>query len=124
MIAKALRRSCWIVLVCLALAAPRAIAQDAAAVSPKVVKVKLENDRVRVLEAISNPGDKEGWHSHPATVVYVVTGGKLRISTPDGKSNDVEFKSGDVLYRAPVTHSAENIGTTQLHVIIVELKTP
>jgi quercetin dioxygenase-like cupin family protein len=124
MIAIALRRSCWLLLVCLALVVTRAAAQDAAAVSPKVVKVKLENDRVRVLEAISNPGDREGWHSHPATVVYVVAGGKLRISTPDGKSSDVEFKTGDTLYRAPVTHSAENIGNTQLHVIIVELKTP
>ena len=124
MIAKALRRSCWIVLVCLALVAPRATAQDAAAVTPKVVKVTLENDRVRVLNYISDPGDKEGWHSHPAMVVYVVTGGTLRISTPDGKSNDVEFKTGDVLYRAPITHSTENIGKTQLHAILVELKTP
>jgi beta-alanine degradation protein BauB len=124
MIAKALRQSCWIVLVCLALVVTRASAQDAAAVTPQVVKVKLDNDRVRVLEAISNPGDKEDWHSHPATIVYVVAGGKLRISTRDGKSNDVEFKTGDTLYRPPVTHSALNIGTTQLHVIIVELKTP
>ncbi len=124
MIAKALRRSCWIVLVCLALVVTRATAQDAAAVTPQVVKVKLDNDHVRVLEAISNPGDKEDWHSHPATVVYVVSGGKLRISTRDGKSNDVEFKTGDTLYRPPVTHSALNIGTTQLHVIIVEMKTP
>ena len=68
-------------------------AQDAATVTPKVVKVKLENDRVRVLEFISDPGDKEGWHSHPAFVVYVVTGGTLRINTPDGKSSDVEFKT-------------------------------
>ena len=99
-------------------------AQDAAAVTPKVVKVKLENDRVRVLEFISDPGDREGWHSHPAFVVYVVTGGTLRINTPDGKSNEVEFKDGDIRYREPVTHTTENIGKTQLHAIIVELETP
>jgi quercetin dioxygenase-like cupin family protein len=98
--------------------------QDAATVTPRVVKVKLENDRVRVLEFISDPGDKEGWHSHPAFVVYVVTGGTLRINTPDGKSNDVEFKPGDIRYREPVTHTTENIGKTQLHAIIVELETP
>jgi quercetin dioxygenase-like cupin family protein len=99
-------------------------AQDAAAVTPKVVKVKFENDRVRVLEFISDPGDREGWHFHPAFVVYVVTGGTLRINTPDGKSNDVEFKHGDIRYREPVTHTTENIGKTQLHAIIVELETP
>ncbi|HEX4960701.1 MAG TPA: cupin domain-containing protein [Thermoanaerobaculia bacterium] len=97
-------------------------AQDAEKASPKVVKLKLENERVRVLEAVSNPGDKENMHSHPANIVYVVEGGKLRITTPDGKSKDVEFKTGDTLWREPVTHAAENIGTTRVHVIIVELK--
>lgn len=99
-------------------------AQDAATVTPKVVKVKLENDRVRVLDYISAPGDKEGWHTHPAFVVYIVTGGMLRIKTPDGKSREEEFKSGDIRYREPVTHTTENIGNTTLHAIIVELVTP
>ena len=99
-------------------------APDAATVTPKIVKVKLENDGVRVLEFISDPGDKEGWHSHPAFVVYVVTGGTLRINTPDGESNDVERKTGDILLREPVTHTTENIGKTQLHAIIVELEMP
>ena len=98
-------------------------AQDAAAVTPKVVQIKLENDRVRVLEYISEPGDKEDWHFHPAFVVYVVNGGTLRISTPDGKSYDEEFKPGDIRYREPVTHATENIGKTVLHAIIVELET-
>jgi mannose-6-phosphate isomerase-like protein (cupin superfamily) len=102
----------------------RLLAQDAAQVSPKVVKVKFENERVRVLETVSNPGDKELQHSHPANILYVIAGGKLRITTADGKTNDVEFKTGDTLWREPVTHSAENIGTTQLHAIIVELKKP
>ena len=99
-------------------------AQDAATVTPKVVKVKLENDHVRVLEFISDPGDKEGWHTHPAFVVYIVTGGTLRITTRDGKSSDVELKTGDIRYREPVTHTTENIGKTRLHAIIVELEMP
>ena len=102
----------------------RANAQDAAIVTPKVVKVKLENDRVRVLEFVSDPGDKEDWHTHPAFVVYVVSGGTLRISTPDGRSDDVEFETGDIRFREPVTHTTENIGKTRLHAIIVELATP
>ncbi len=104
------------------LSARAAAGQDAAAVSPTVVKVKFANARVRVLETISHPGDHEGWHSHPANIVYVIAGGKLRITTPDGKSNEVEFKTGDTLYRDPVIHAAENIGTTTLHAIIVELE--
>src|SRR5262249_35789724 len=99
-------------------------AQDAATVTPKVVQVKLENERVRVLEYRSEPGDKEAWHTHPAFVVYVVSGGKLHIRTPDGQSSDVEFHGGDIRWRDPVTHATENVGKTTLHAILVELKTP
>jgi quercetin dioxygenase-like cupin family protein len=100
------------------------LAMDAPTATPKVVKTKFENDHVRVLEFISDPGDKEGLHFHPAFVVYVVTGGTLRITNPDGKIDDVEFKDGDIRYREPVTHTTENIGKTQLRAIIVELKKP
>jgi quercetin dioxygenase-like cupin family protein len=108
----------------LGLAASGLFAQDAEKVSPKIVKLKLENERVRVLETVSHPGDTEGMHSHPANIVYVIAGGKLRITTPDGKSKDVEFKTGATLWREPVTHAAVNIGTTVLHAIIVELRQP
>jgi beta-alanine degradation protein BauB len=107
-----------------ALVVTPATVRDAVTVTPKVVKVKLENDRVRVLEFVSNPGDKEDWHFHPPFVTYVLNGGTLRITTPDGKSSDVEFKTGDTLDRPPGTHATENIGKTQLHAILFELKTP
>lgn len=99
-------------------------AQDAEKATPNVVKLKLENERVRVLETLSNPGDKENMHSHPQNVVFVIAGGKLRITTADGKTSEVEFKAGDTIWREPVTHKAENIGSTQFHAIIVELKQP
>jgi beta-alanine degradation protein BauB len=95
--------------------------RDAAAVTPKVAKVRLENDRVRVLEFVSDPGDKEDWHFHPASVVYVLSGGTLRICTPDGECDDVEFTAGEVLFRGPRTHTTENVGKTRLHAILVEL---
>lgn len=95
---------------------------DAANATPKVVEVKLENDRVRVLEFVSNPGDREGWHFHPSFVVYIVTGGTLRMTTPDEKSEDVEFTAGEIRFREPLTHATENVGNTRLHAIIVELK--
>ena len=99
-------------------------AQDPAQVNAKLVKVKLENARVRVLEAVLQPGDKENLHSHPAYVTYVVAGGKIRNHTADGKSTEAELKTGEVLYRDPVTHWAENIGTTTIRVVLVELKNP
>jgi quercetin dioxygenase-like cupin family protein len=97
-------------------------AQDAAQVNAKFVKVRLENPRVRVLESALEPGDKEQLHSHPAYVTYVVAGGKIRNHTADGKATEAELKTGDVLYRDAITHWAENIGTTTIRVVLVELK--
>src|SRR2546421_10160155 len=99
-----------------------ASAQDPAVVNSNTIKIKFENDRVRVLEATLPPGVKEAVHSHPAYVIYVLEGGKFRNYASDGKTTEGELKTGEVLYRDPLTHAAENIGTTTMHLILVELK--
>ena len=99
-------------------------AQDPAVVNARSIRVKLENSRVRVLEATLKPGDKEQLHSHPAYVIYVIAGGKVRNHNVDGKTTETEFATGDIIYRDPLTHWAENIGTTTMHLILVELKNP
>src|SRR5947209_20280608 len=102
--------------------ATRASAQDPAVVNSKTIRVKFENDRIRVLEATLPPGVKEQVHSHPAYVIYVLEGGKVRNFTSDGKTTEAELKTGEVIYREPLTHAAENIGNTTMHMILVELK--
>ena len=99
-----------------------AAAQDPAVVNANTIKVKFENDKVRVLEANLSPGVKEQVHSHPAYVIYVLEGGKYRNYASDGKTSEGELKTGEVLYRDPLTHAAENIGNTTMHMILVELK--
>jgi quercetin dioxygenase-like cupin family protein len=98
-------------------------AQDPAVVQSSTVKIKFENEKVRVLEAELPAGVKEKVHSHPAYVIYVLAGGKVRNYAADGKTTESEMKTGEVLYREPLTHAAENIGNTRLHLILVELKT-
>lgn len=97
-------------------------AQDPAVVNAKTIRIKFENDRVRVLEATLPPGTKEQVHSHPAYVIYVVEGGRYRNYAADGKITEGTFNSGEVIYRDPLTHAAENIGDTPMHFILVELK--
>jgi quercetin dioxygenase-like cupin family protein len=99
-----------------------AYAQDPAAVNSKTIHVRFENDRVRVLEAILPPGTKEQVHSHPANVIYVLEGGRYRNYAADGKITEGTLQTGEVIYRDPLTHAAENIGDTPLHLILVELK--
>ncbi len=96
--------------------------QDPAVVNAKTIRVTLENDRVRVLEAVLQPGDKEQLHNHPAYVFYVLEGGTMRNHLPDGKTSDSKLEAGQVFFREPLTHWAENIGTTTVRVVLVELK--
>jgi quercetin dioxygenase-like cupin family protein len=99
-----------------------ACGQDPAVVNSKTIRVRFENDRVRVLEAILPPGSKEQVHSHPAYVIYVLAGGRYRNYAADGKITEGTFQTGDVIYRDPLTHAAENIGDKPMHFILVELK--
>lgn len=96
--------------------------QDPLLVNSKTIVLKLENARVRVLEATLKPGDKEKLHSHPAYLLYVIEGGKVRNHATDGTVSDAELKTGDVIYREPLTHWAENIGDTTIRLELVELK--
>ena len=96
--------------------------QDPVTVNAKTIVVKLDNPRVRVLDVTLKPGEKEKTHSHPAYVVYIIEGGKVRNHASDGAVVEAEFKAGDVLYRDPLTHWAENIGNTTIRLMLVELK--
>ena len=96
--------------------------QDPLVVNSKTIALKFENSKVRVLEATLKPGDKEKTHSHPAYVIYVIQGGKTRSHAADGTVSEAEFKTGEVIYRDPLTHWAENIGDTTIKLELVELK--
>jgi quercetin dioxygenase-like cupin family protein len=74
------------------------------------------------MEATLKPGAKEHLHSHPSSIVYVLTGGKVRSHAQDGTVSETTYTAGQTLYREPLTHWAENVGTTTIHLLVVELK--
>ena len=100
------------------------VEQDPAKVNSKYLTVKLDNDRVRVFETTLKPGEKEAVHSHPASIAYVIEGGKFRNYAPDGTVSEAELRAGDTVYRDALTHAAENIGKTTIRLVLVELKGP
>ena len=98
-------------------------AQDPVVVASNVYKsVLLENERVRVIEVSFKPGESAPTHSHPEHFVYVIAGGKLKITNSEGKVLDAELKNGDVLWLPAETHSAVNTGDTEIRLIVNELK--
>lgn len=112
-----------VLLACLTwgFAAKTTMAQDLSTFSQGAVML-LENDRVRVSEATRHPGEKEPMHTHPAYVAYFFSPCKVKITFPDGKTKDKEFKAGEVMWSDGVTHAVEIVGTTDQHVLLIELK--
>jgi len=100
--------------------APVLVAQDVMQSGARHLKVLAEDDRVRVLELAPKKGDKTAVHSHPYSVLYVVKGGRIRSTLPDGSTKVSELKSGEVLLRQPVTHSDEALD--DLKAVLIEIK--
>ena len=98
------------------------MAQDPVTLYPGNYKVLIENDRVRVLDFRLRKGDHEDFHMHPAHVLYVLEPFKIMFRLPGGKTAVREAKAGDVLYSDAVMHSPTNIGDTDAHGILIELK--
>lgn len=95
---------------------------DPVAISPQLYSVRFENDRVRVLEYRLKPGGKEPMHSHPPGVVFALADATVKTTLADGTVVAYPSHAGEVLWRDAVTHSAENVGTTEAHYYAVELK--
>ncbi len=96
------------------------LGQDAMRYGVKHLKVLAEDEKARVLKYTPERGDKTPMHSHPSTVVYVLKGGRVRFTMPDGSTRDGELKTGDALLRPPVTHADEALD--DLDVVLIELK--
>ena len=91
--------------------------------APNVYKQLFDNERVRVSEIKFNVGEKAAMHTHPYPhVVYVIEGGQLTLSHPDGTSSVVNAKAGDVIWMGTETHEAVNTGTTVVRGTVTEIK--
>jgi quercetin dioxygenase-like cupin family protein len=95
---------------------------DPVKVDPKHYKVQFENDSVRVLRINYGPGEKSVMHNHPNAVAVFLTGGTARMTTPDGKFQDVPGKAGDAIWTPAGPHLPENVGKNAFELILVELK--
>ncbi len=95
---------------------------DALKATPNVSKLIMENDRVRVIDARFKPGVKAAMHSHPDHVLYIFNDGKMKITPSNGKPQTMDLKTGQVIWMDATSHEAENLGKTDVHMLVVELK--
>ena len=95
---------------------------DALQAAPNVTKLIMENDRVRVFDVWFKPGEKAAMHKHPDHVMYIFNDGKLKMTTLQGETQEVDLKTGQVIWMDAVSHTVENLGKTGVHFLVVELK--
>lgn len=104
-------------------------AKDAKAAPAKkgvpVLKVFLDNDKVRVFEVTFKPGDAGANVARPQRVIRPLKGGTLTRIYPDGKKDTLTFKTGEVKVLEPSPpYIPKNEGKTDIVLYNVFLKEP
>lgn len=89
-----------------------------------VPTVKIDNQRVRVVEWRFAPGAATGWHRHEYPYVVVpLTTGPLALTGADGAVTSAELVTGEPYFRpAGVEHDVRNPNPTEFVFVEVELK--
>jgi hypothetical protein len=97
---------------------------DALLVAPNVYKLAFENERIRVLSFVTEPGQKWPLHSHPDSLTVSLSEYSVRNLVPGQASSERHSQPGDVRWISATAHSGENMGATEMRGVIVELKDP
>jgi len=103
----------------LLLAGP-AFGQDVMTYHVKHISVLAEDGDIRVLRYAPKKGDRTPMHSHPASVLYVIKGGRIKTILPDGTTTTSALVTGTALIRPPVTHADEALDDVEA--ILIERK--
>ena len=93
--------------------------------STDTVKTVLENDKLKVVEYASTPGKDacgKGMHSHAPHLTIFLTDANIKLTTPDGKTQDFQLKAGFALWSEADTHMAVNNGSKTVRVYLIETK--
>lgn len=80
-----------------------------------------ENEFVRVLEYVDEPGVTTTPHDHPNSVMVTLSSFSRKLSAGDHVF-DVELEAGQAVWLPAQRHSGENTGDTPTHTILIELK--
>ena len=97
------------------------MAEDAVKVAPDVYKVVFENEKVRVLEVKMEEGSGTEMHSHPDTLIYILSGGKVNFTDPSGEVVDLETTEGETVWMEATEHATQHVAGA-IHALLIEPK--
>ena len=97
-------------------------AEDAVIADPDHYTVEFENDRVRIIRIKYGPGEKSVMHTHGPNVSVLLSEGNVRMTLPDGTSEEMPSEVGVATWSDNEEHLPENLSDEPLEVVLVELK--
>src|SRR5919198_3227403 len=100
---------------------PEHQAPNAGADSRVHTKIEFDNERVRVIRFHFEPHAKVPMHDAPDLVSVALTPGHLRLTSPDGTSQDFHYQAGDADWLPAQSHAGENMTDTPLEFLAVQL---
>jgi quercetin dioxygenase-like cupin family protein len=109
-----------VVFVCLAVHV--SLAQDPTKVEPQHYKLAFENEWVQVVNVHYGPHEKSAIHDHPGGVVVILTGGHLRFTDQNGKTQEVYANAGESRWFPPFKHQVENLGDTPYNAVYIGIR--
>src|SRR5512139_720189 len=88
-----------------------------------VRRVLLENAEAVVIETTYPQGGSVPMHAHRFPhVIYVIEGGTVQTTAPDGSVQTFETRPGQVLWRDAQSHGTRNVGSTTVRIVEIEIK--
>ena len=89
-------------------------------------KVLHEDDRVRVVENTTKPGENGANVVRGKRVVRILQGGTAERTYADGRKEKIERKAGEVIVAGPDKEAywVKNIGNTTVALYVVNIKEP
>ena len=98
--------------------------RDIVRVAPTHVRVDFENDRTRVLRLTLAAGETIPLHDDRAGVLVCIAACRLRFTTPDGKTQDVELKAGEARWMPDARRVTRNLADGPVEMLYIESKRP
>lgn len=94
------------------------------AAAPADDRVKINNERVRVLFVTDEPHRKSAMHQHDINRIMIyLDPGEILLSYEDGKQDHQHWRPGQIAWSpAGGRHTSENVGSTPIRIVEIELK--
>jgi uncharacterized RmlC-like cupin family protein len=103
-------------------ATPQPLQNDPTQVDSQHYQIEHETEKIRVLRAKYGPREKSEMHAHPDLIVILLTDARIQMAYPDGRTEEITAKAGEVLNMPATVHCPENLSEDSFEAVLIELK--